>query len=148
MNRHANALASYGRVANSENDPLEQIVMLYDGCIRFLRQAASDIETNELAKKAEHVNRALDILNYLQGILDFERGHDVAQVLDKLYTLVSMKVLRASAKLDAEEMRAAAELLAPVRDSWHQVSDSTQNRTPAIAALDAPPVRMRQLVLA
>ena len=43
MNRHANALASYGRVANSENDPLEQVVMLYDGCIRFLRQAASDI---------------------------------------------------------------------------------------------------------
>lgn len=144
----SNALASYGRVANSDNDPLQQVVMLYDGAIRFLRQAASDIEAVEIAKKAEHVNRALDILNYLQGILDFERGHEVAQTLDNLYTLVSMKVLRASAKLDAPGMRAAAELLAPVRDSWLQVARSTQPQTIVNATADAPPIRLGQLVLA
>jgi flagellar secretion chaperone FliS len=148
MSRTSNALASYGRVANSENDPLEQVVMLYDGAIRFLREAAGDIEAGEFARKADHVNRALDILNYLQGVLDFERGQDVAQVLDKLYTLVSMKVLRASAKLDADGMRAAAELLAPVRDSWHQVSNSTHHPAPAQPAADVPPLRLGQLVLA
>jgi flagellar protein FliS len=112
------ALSSYGRVANGEKDPLQQIVLLYDGAIKFLRLAAANIESKEIPQKAEHVNRALDILNYLQGILDFERGGAVAHTLDKLYTLVSMKVLRASAVLDATAMRAAAELLAPVRDSW------------------------------
>ena len=98
----SSALSSYGRVANSENDPLQQIVMLYDGAIKFLRLAADNIEARDIPKKAEHVNRALDILNYLQGILDFERGGDVAQTLDSLYTLVSMKILRASATLDAK----------------------------------------------
>jgi flagellar protein FliS len=120
----SNALSSYGRVANSDNDPLQQIVMLYDGAIKFLRLAAANIETKDIPKKAEHVNRALDILNYLQSILDFERGGDVSQTLDRLYTLVSMKILRASATLDVAGMRAAADLLMPVRDSWTVVAAS------------------------
>ena len=144
-----NALKSYGRISNTENDPLPQVVMLYDGAIRFLREAATDIEAREIAKKAEHVNRALDILNYLQNILDFERGGDVAKTLDNLYTLVSMQVLRASAKLDAPAMRHAAELLAPVRDSWNVVVSAAQDQL--ITATVKPtgePARLGHLVLA
>src|SRR5919106_6948196 len=129
MYERANALASYGRVANAEKDPMQQIVMLYDGAMKFLRLTAVDIETGDVNKKGEHVNRALDILNYLQGILDFESGGDVAQSLDKLYMLVSMKVLRASARLDASGMRSAAELLAPLRDSWVALAGSKVETT-------------------
>jgi flagellar secretion chaperone FliS len=124
------ALTSYGRIANSENDPLQQIVMLYDGAIKFLRFAATDIEAKDIPQKAEHCNRALDIINYLQGILNFELGGEVAATLDNLYTLISMKILRASAKLDAEAMRAAADLLTPVRDSWMVVA-ATSTDSPA-----------------
>jgi flagellar protein FliS len=134
MYEKSSALSSYGRVANSENDPLQQIVMLYDGAIKFLRLAAADIESRDIPKKAEHTNRALDILNYLQGILDFERGGEVALTLDSLYTLVSMKVLRASATLDAKAMRAAADLLMPVRDSWTVVAASAIDNSPAVHA--------------
>jgi flagellar secretion chaperone FliS len=111
-------LASYGRVANSEANPLKQIVMLYDGAIKFLNLTATDIENSDYVAKAEHSNRALDIINYLQSILDFERGGAVAESLDRLYRSVIVLVLRASAELDAELMRRAAELLAPVRDAW------------------------------
>jgi flagellar secretion chaperone FliS len=121
-------VASYGRMANSETDPLQQLVMLYDGAIKFLRLSADDIGASEIARKAEHVNRALDILNYLQGILDFDKGGEVAHTLDKLYTLVSMKVLKASAVLDEKGMRTAAELLVPVRDSWAVVAAASKQR--------------------
>lgn len=149
MNSKSNALASYGRVANAENNPLQQVVMLYDGAIKFLHLTATDIEAGEIAHKAEHVNRALDILNYLQGVLDFERGGEAAKTLDNLYTLVSMQVLQASAKLDAAGMRRAAELLAPVRDSWNVVVSAVQDQT-TIAAINpttAPP-RLGHMVLA
>jgi flagellar protein FliS len=129
------ALSSYGRIANSDNDPLQQIVMLYDGAIKFLRLAATDIEARDIPKKAEHVNRALDILNYLQGILDFEQGGSVAQTLDSLYTLVSMNILRASAALDAKGMRGAADLLMPVRDSWTVVAAAAKDNSPATHAV-------------
>jgi flagellar protein FliS len=140
----SNAMASYGRVANTEKDPLQQVVMLYDGAIKFLRLTATDIEAGEMVSKAEHVNRALDILNYLQGILDFERGAEVAQTLDSLYTLVSMKVLQASARLDADGMRRAADLLTPVRDSWGVVVLAVQDHS-AINLVAAGPTHQPRL---
>jgi flagellar protein FliS len=118
----SNALASYGKIANSEADPIHQVVLLYDGAIKFSRLAADDIQNGRIADKAEHDNRTLDIINYLQSILDFERAAEVAQTLDNLYSLVSMTVLQASAKLDAAGMLKAADLLIPVRDSWDAVA--------------------------
>lgn len=141
-----NALASYGRVANTETDPIQQIVMLYDGAIRFLRLAAEEIENKRIADKAHNVNRALDILNYLQGILDFDKAPEVAHTLDKLYTVVSMKVLQASAKLDAVQMRGAAEDLAPVRDSWVAITLSVNQSAPVANPIPAEPQRLGQLV--
>jgi flagellar protein FliS len=126
----SNALASYGKVANAETSPLHQTVMLYDGAIKFLRLAAADIESNEIAQKAEHVNRALDILNYLQSILDFQRGGDVAHTLDRLYTIVTMKMLSASAKLDAQAMHQTADLLVPVRESWNTIANAAPEQVP------------------
>lgn len=128
-----NALASYGKVANAETDPLRQIVMLYDGAVKFIRLTAADIASGDLVAKAEHSNRVLDIIGYLQSILDFERGAEAAAVLDNLYTQVTVQVLRASAALDAEAMLRTADLLLPVRDSWE-----TAARTGALASVAAP----------
>ena len=130
-----NALASYGRIAGAETNPIQQIVMLYDGAIKFLRLAAASIESNDIPAKAEQVDRALDILGYLQAILDFERGGDVAANLDALYTVVTMNIVRASARLDADEMRRSANLLTPVRDSWLvNARVDIANSVPAVAS--------------
>src|SRR5437868_11006296 len=115
MTGRSHALAAYGRVANTENNPLQQIVMLYDGAIKFMRLAAADITAGDIAAKAEHTNRALDIVAYLQSILDFERGGEVAPVLDALYASVMATIFSASATLDSALMNQAADLLAPVR---------------------------------
>jgi len=113
-----NALTAYGRVANAETDPIQQIVMLYDGGIKFLRIAADNIRSNDFQAKAEHTGRALDIINYLQTILDFERGGEVALALDKFYASITRMILRSSFALDAEMMDKSADLLVPMRDAW------------------------------
>ncbi len=118
-------LASYGRIANAETNPIKQIVMLYDGAIKFIHLTADDIEKEDFIAKAEHSNRALDIINYLQSILDFEKGGEVAQTLDNLYRSIAVLMLRASAELDADLMRKSAELLAPVRDAWEINAQNT-----------------------
>jgi flagellar protein FliS len=111
-------LASYGRIANTESDPIKQIVMLYDGAIKFLNLTAANIEAQDIAAKAEHSTRALAIVGYLQSILDFEKGGQVAVSLDNLYRSVTVLILKASARPDADLMRRAATLLIPVRDAW------------------------------
>ncbi len=134
----SNALKSYGRMANVEASPAEGVVMLYDGAIKFLRLAASDVESNDILAKAEHTNRALDIILYLQAILDFERGGEVAVTYDRLYSSVTAIVLRASAALDAKGFTAAAELLAPVRDAWVEISKTAPAAIPAEASIATP----------
>ncbi|MFM9904731.1 MAG: flagellar export chaperone FliS [Pyrinomonadaceae bacterium] len=118
MYEQPKAIASYGRIANSESDPIKQIVMLYDGAIKFLNQTAADIEAEDFVAKAEHSTRALAIISYLQSILDFEKGGQVAVSLDNLYRSVTVTILRASAGPDAGMMRRAGSLLLPVRDAW------------------------------
>ena len=118
MSSRLHALAAYGAVANAETNPLQQIIMLYDGAIKFLRLAAANIEADDLTAKAEHSNRALDIVSYLQSILDFEKGGDVAPTLDLFYITLSVQILNASAKLDSRKMEQAAESLIPVREAW------------------------------
>ena len=137
MYGRSSALATYGRVANAETNSLQQIVMLYDGAIKFLRLAAADIEAGDLVAKAEHTNRVLDIIIYLQGILDFERGGEIAPVLDRLYQSTTSMILRASAKLDAETMRQAADLLTPVRESWATIASSSSPASSAAVATSA-----------
>ncbi len=137
MYGRAKNLASYGRIANAETNQLQQIVMLYDGAIKFLRRAASDIEADDIAAKGEHTGRALDILGYLQSILDFDKGGDVAPVLDRLYASITTLTMRASTTLDARVMNQAADLLVPVRDSWTTISANAQTNT-ATVTIAAP----------
>lgn len=118
MYNKSNGIASYGRIANFETDPLKQVVMLYDGAIKFLHMSASDIEAGDFAAKAEHSNRALDIINYLQSILDIENSGEVGRSLDDLYVKVKIMILKASSGPNASLMRSAAEALRPVRDAW------------------------------
>ena len=124
------ALATYGKIANAESDPLKQLVMLFDGAIRFLNLSAADIEAGDFAAKGEHSNRALDIIHYLQSVLDFKRGGEVAVVMDKLYESVTLMVLKASVSSDPKLMRRAGLLLLPVRDAW-EVNAAVAVKRPA-----------------
>ena len=136
MYNRTNGIASYGRVASFESDPLKQIVMLYDGAIKFLHLAAGDIEAGDYTSKGYNSNRALDIVDYLQSILDLERGEEVGRSLDDLYSRVRLMVLKASAAPDADVMRAAAEALRPVRDAWEE-NARRQHSTPIAASLSS-----------
>lgn len=140
MYPQAKGIATYGRMANTETDPIRQIVMLYDGAIKFINKSAMDIENADLPGKAEHSKRALDIICYMQSILDFERGGEVAVGLDNLYRSITALILRASAQLDAALMRKAAELLLPVRDAWevNAMNNSKQVETASLAGVGVP----------
>lgn len=138
MNANPKALQSYGKIANGEKDPIRQIVMLYDGAIKFLNLTADDIEHKDIISKAEHSTRALDIISYLQSILDFDRGGDVARALDRLYASTIVLVIRASAELDPDLMRRAAKLLQPVRDSWETNANQNQTTTKPLSPRVAP----------
>src|SRR6516162_9943835 len=81
--------------------PTKLVVMLYEGAIRFLTNAARDIRNGDLVSKSESVSRAVAIIQHLRGTLDLEKGEHIARDLDSLYQYTLSRVLEGSTKLNS-----------------------------------------------
>ena len=55
------------------------VVMLYEGAIKFLKQAADAVEASDFEKKAKFLSKAVDIITALNGSLEMESGGEVAE---------------------------------------------------------------------
>lgn len=77
--------------------PLQLIIMLYDGAIRFTRQAAHAIEERDYEKANEYLKRAQDIIDELNFSLNLEAG-DIAKNLQQLYEFINHQLVQANVK--------------------------------------------------
>lgn len=123
-------ISSYsGRVANryrqtevQSRTPVELVVMLYDGALRFIDVARSSIERNDIKARSTAVSRALDIISELRSTLDHEKGGDLAESLERLYAYITGRLVDASVKRDARPLEEATALLTTLREAWAGVS--------------------------
>src|SRR5271155_1384096 len=70
-----------------------QIVMLYDGAIRFIKQAQVAILEKRIEDRFRLLVRASDVIVGLQNCIDFENGGEVAHTLHRFYTTMSTRIL-------------------------------------------------------
>jgi flagellar protein FliS len=130
---YAHAAHAYQRTQAQAGTPLELVVMLYDGALRFLAEAQDAMTRRDI--KARHValDKTLAIMGHLQSTLDTERGGAVAAELDRLYHYISGRLLDGAARNDPQALVEAAGLLTPLRDAWHTIATATPAATPALA---------------
>ena len=118
----SHAAATYQTVEVTSRSPLELVVMLYDGALRFCDQAATAMDAGDMPTKAVAMSRAFAILAELQNTLNLQEGGDVAQSLDRLYNYVTGRLLDANVKKDPAPIEEAIRLLRPLRDAWAQIA--------------------------
>lgn len=116
------AAQAYRRVESESRSPLELVVMLYDGALRFLIEASTAAARRDLRARAQAVSRVLAIIAELQSTLDLEKGGAVAEQLDDLYTYITSRLLDVALKNDSTAIDEAHKLLTPIRDAWSQVA--------------------------
>ena len=87
------ALSAYGQAAETLA-PLKQIVLLYDGAIRRIREARQAIELSRINERHAAVEKASAIIDALHAALDHERGGEIALQLDRIYTYLSFRLQR------------------------------------------------------
>lgn len=104
---------------HSESMP-DIFIQAYDRVIALLHAAAAATEARDIEGKTHHLNQAFNILGYLQGAIDFERGGDVAKSLNRFYKLLRGEMFKASIALDSDTLRRAADHTAAVRRVWEQ----------------------------
>jgi flagellar protein FliS len=112
---------AYRRVNAETRSPLELVVMLYDGAIRFVGEARDAADRNDIATRTRNVSRALAIVTELQNTLRIDEGGDVAKELDRLYSYMAARLLDSNVKRDRTALDEVHRLLSTVRDGWAQV---------------------------
>lgn len=113
---------AYRRMAVETRSPLELVVMLYDGALRYLGEAKTAVIRKDVATRAAAVSRALAILTELQGTLNVKEGGDIAERLDSLYAYAIGRLLDVTTKQDATAIDDVVKVLVPLRESWAQIA--------------------------
>jgi flagellar secretion chaperone FliS len=121
----ARAAQAYQQTQVQSQSPLELVVMLYDGALRFLQMAADATRGNDLVTKRMGMSRSMAILAELQATLNLQEGGDVAESLDRLYSYINSRLLEANVKKDAAPIDEAIRLLKPLRDAWAQIATAS-----------------------
>ena len=98
------------------------IVMLYDGAIRFLRLAIKEIENNNYEAKGRYINKAIDILNELNVVLDMDAGGEIAGNLRKLYVFMINRLSQANVQNDTQLIRDVIKLMEELNSSWKAIT--------------------------
>ncbi|PLX91434.1 MAG: flagellar export chaperone FliS [Desulfuromonas sp.] len=98
--------------------PEQILVMLYDGAIRFTRQAMQGIETQNTSLKLEGVSRAMAIITEFSNTLDHEIGGEIAENLDALYAFMNRQLSQVNIDGDIEKLKVVEGLLMELRETW------------------------------
>jgi flagellar secretion chaperone FliS len=116
--------AAYKQQSILTATPGQLVVMLYDGCLRFLSQAALALRDGNGTEAGRRLSRAEAIIDELLGTLDLERGGVIASRLQGIYVFCSRRLIEARAEQDAAAVESVAGLLTELRDAWAQVANT------------------------
>jgi flagellar protein FliS len=104
--------------------PGQLVVMLYDGCLRFLHQAAHALRAGEAGEADRRLRRAEAIIDELLTTLDKDGGGVVASRLEGIYVFSKRHLIEARIEGDPAMIEKVGELLGELREAWAQISGS------------------------
>jgi flagellar protein FliS len=115
---------AYRQTEARSRSPLELVVMLYDGALRFIGEAMEADAARQIARRGQAISRVIAIVGELQSTLNVNDGGDVATELDRLYSYMQQRLLDVTTKKDAAALREVQKLLTTLRDAWTQIATS------------------------
>jgi len=117
-----NGIGAYQQTAIGTQSKGRLIVMLYDGAIKFMKLAIREMEAGNYAAKGRYINRAQDVINELNAVLDMDSGGDISQNLRKLYLFTNRRLSEANAKRDPQMIQEVITLMEELNQSWRAIT--------------------------
>jgi flagellar protein FliS len=106
-----------------EATPHKLIEMLFKGAKDALAQAMGAIERKDFEGKSKKISKATEIILNLQTYLDQEKGGEIAENLNELYTYMAKVLIDANRTNDLEKLREVSGLLETVADGWASMAE-------------------------
>jgi flagellar protein FliS len=128
MNPYTSRLRQYEDTAVQTSSPEGMVVLLYEGAIKFVRQAATATQEKDIEQKRQSIDRALAVIQHLQSTLDRDQGGEIAVELDRLYTYITSRIVEGSAKLQVAPLEEAIKLLTTLLSAWEGIANKQPER--------------------
>ena len=97
------------------------LLMLYEGAIRFTKQARAAMIDKKIADKGKAISKATAIVSELMATLDFKVGGQLAQDLENLYIFMIDKLIEANVHNKVECLDDVERLLNTLYGDWKDV---------------------------
>jgi flagellar protein FliS len=121
VNPYTTAKQAYTASSVLTASPERLVVMLYDGAVRFLRQSAAAMRSQNREAALVGIQRAEAIINQLNTSLDMSQG-DVSTRLRSIYLFSKRHLSEALIERDPDKIDDVIRLLADLREAWEQVA--------------------------
>ncbi|MBX3096556.1 MAG: flagellar export chaperone FliS [Fimbriimonadaceae bacterium] len=108
----------YRQSAINGASPLQLIVMLYDGALRFMNAGLTAMRQENRFEQNEKLTRAQRIVAELMSCLDMEKGGEVAQNLMALYSYTYDQLVQGNLQDDEQAVLRAQRVMSDLRGSW------------------------------
>jgi flagellar protein FliS len=117
-----NGITAYQDNAVTTQSKGRLIVMLYDGAIKFMKLAIKEMEEKNYEAKGRYINKAIDIINELNMVLDMDAGGEIAGNLRRLYLYMNNRLSQANIKCDPQMIRDVIKLMEELNQSWKAIT--------------------------
>lgn len=101
--------------------PEKVLLMLYEGCIKFVRIAKVKMQEKKIAEKGKNISKALAIVAELINTLDHEVGGQLSIDLENLYMFIMDKLIEANINNSPEDLDISEKLLLTLYEAWGDV---------------------------
>ncbi|SDQ25316.1 flagellar protein FliS [Virgibacillus subterraneus] len=102
----------------------ELTLMLYNGCIKFIKQSIKDLQNESFEAKNTNIQKAQNIIHELMVTLDPEV--EISQQIMPLYEYIKFQLKEGNVKNDVNLLEEALNYVIEFRDTWKQVIIQTR----------------------
>jgi len=117
-----NQIANYQDNAVTTQSKGRLIVMLYDGAIKFMKLAISELEKGNYGTKGQYIAKAQNIINELNAVLDMDAGGEITVNLRKLYCFANTRLAEANTKCDRQMIHEVISLMEELNQGWKTIT--------------------------
>ena len=118
----------YKKTAVESANKEKILLMLYEGAMKFIKQAMEAMDNKDIAKRGEYIGRAYDIVMELMSSLNHEVGGEMAKNLEQLYIYCLEELTRANLSADKKNLENCLKVLNILYDGWSKAIETVKKK--------------------